>query len=1107
MAVRGDNSLYFSTGLDNSGLQQGANQAVNIISDLAGSIGKINPFAALGVAAITVFAGISAQAYSFAKDYESAMKEVQTISKATQEDFEGVSSAIFDLSKQTTDDPIKLAKAYYQIVSAGYDGAAGLKLLETASKAAVAGVTDTETAADGITTVLNAFKLEAEEAESVSDALFKTVELGKTTFSELSQNLSQAAPLAAATGVDFRELLAAVASLTKQGVPTAQAMTQIRAAIEATSEVMGDGWANAYTLQEAFQAVYDQAGGSQNELKNLTGRVEAVSAILATAGDSAEGAAKDLDQLSNSAGAASAAFGTQMTGNINQWTILGNRIRATTEDLGNNLLEASSAVAGFLLEITEGTDKVILSLEKERTELLLTQDSIIDVNTTQEDRIRLIDELKTKYPNYLANLKSDKASNDDVRDAIKGINDELLNRIVIQEELNSVDKAQERANEKRIDEAKAEKDLKLEVVKTAERYGVQLSDNNTLIERAKQLLGELPDDERLGVYGAGQRLRGLIGQLEGAGDRLSDADAKLEKMRKRLEEIKLTLGIDIESDGLTKSIEEQLKEIQNATKNDELIPYLKSQNEELKKAAEERLKYLKSLIEPTGGGGVKNRPNVSEVNAITNQKVNLEFDFTVDTTSINFIESVIRDLRSKFDAANENDRGQIKEYLNIWEEKLKIAREGQDDLTTLQEKANYQLRDLSLKRLREEKDNWKELLKLYKQGTDEYELIITQIDAISETTSDKIVETFSQVSGAIGEAKTLFEDLGASEDLTEALGMLQELGTAAGNLFSGNPGQMVQGGIQALNAVLSTGISSDTARFEKAIEDLERVIEKLDYTISKSVGEDRISGRITQIEQLQELEEAAEKAAEAEANARKEIKYLGITIANKGRGSGTDQAKLEELEETAESARREAEELRAQLDELYTGTTQTTIVDSIISGLKEGKKSVADFANDFKDLMQDAMLQAFQTKYLEKEIAKFYEQFSEAGSDSEYTPAEIASLRSLYNSIINGAQTDIEAINEVLEGLGLDGLGGQGTQKTGLTGAISTITEDTANILAGTLNAIRLDVASGISIATQNSQYLATISQGVTNYLPYLESIDGRMAGIESGLLQIQAQG
>ena len=47
MAVRGDNSLYFSTGLDNSGLQSGASDAVGIVQNLASSIGAINPFAAL----------------------------------------------------------------------------------------------------------------------------------------------------------------------------------------------------------------------------------------------------------------------------------------------------------------------------------------------------------------------------------------------------------------------------------------------------------------------------------------------------------------------------------------------------------------------------------------------------------------------------------------------------------------------------------------------------------------------------------------------------------------------------------------------------------------------------------------------------------------------------------------------------------------------------------------------------------------------------------------------------------------------------------------------------------------------------------------------------
>ena len=80
----------------------------------------------------------------------------------------------------------------------------------------------------------------------------------------------------------------------------------------------------------------------------------------------------------------------------------------------------------------------------------------------------------------------------------------------------------------------------------------------------------------------------------------------------------------------------------------------------------------------------------------------------------------------------------------------------------------------------------------------------------------------------------------------------------------------------------------------------------------------------------------------------KEVKVLGLKIADKGSGSGTDQAKLEELEQQAEDARRKAVELREQLDELYTGTTETTIVDSIISGLKEGKRSVKDFADDFK---------------------------------------------------------------------------------------------------------------------------------------------------------------
>src|SRR5690606_34834995 len=109
------------------------------------------------------------------------MKEVATISSEVREKFGAFSDELINLAAQGPDDAVALAKAYYQIVSAGYDGAKGLELLRVSSEAATAGITDTQTAADGITTVLNAWGKSFEEAELVADIMFKTVEKGKTT--------------------------------------------------------------------------------------------------------------------------------------------------------------------------------------------------------------------------------------------------------------------------------------------------------------------------------------------------------------------------------------------------------------------------------------------------------------------------------------------------------------------------------------------------------------------------------------------------------------------------------------------------------------------------------------------------------------------------------------------------------------------------------------------------------------------------------------------------------------------------------------------------------------------------------------------------------------
>jgi TP901 family phage tail tape measure protein len=428
MAVKGDNSLYFATGMDNSGLQSGAKDAVGIVSQLGQSIAGINPFLALSIGAAAAFATIANSAFKMMREFETAMKEVETISDATQKNFKGISAEVFALSKNSPDGPAKLAKAYYQIVSAGYDGAAGMRLLETASKAATAGVTSTETAADGITTTLNAFKLSAEEADQVADAMFTTVKLGKTTFEQLSSTLSQAAPLAAATGFSYQELLAAVASLTKQGVPTAQAMTQIRSGIESVSEVLGDGAAKSMTLQNAFQAIYDKAGGSQTELKKLTGRMEAMSAILGIAGPNAASAAKDLEQLGDSAGAADKAFKSMAGSNANEWAILGNRIKATTEEIGNSVLQASSGIARFLNGALEDSEQLKKSFNEQRVELAKLRGELLSVAEGSAEYNRIKNEILKNYPDFIRGIESETASTQDLLNVLNQVNEAYIQR-------------------------------------------------------------------------------------------------------------------------------------------------------------------------------------------------------------------------------------------------------------------------------------------------------------------------------------------------------------------------------------------------------------------------------------------------------------------------------------------------------------------------------------------------------------------------------------------------------------------------------------------------------------------------------------------------------
>ncbi|MHA7829450.1 MAG: phage tail tape measure protein [Flagellimonas sp.] len=1141
--VKGDNSLYFATGLDNSGLRSGALDAVSIIQGLSGKISKINPFAALAVGATAAFATIGNGAYNMAKDFEQAMKEVATISDAVQEDFQGISNSVFDLSKITPDGPEKLAKAYYQIVSAGYDGAKGLKLLEVSAKSAIAGVTDTITSADGLTTILNSFNIEVEKSDEVADSLFNTVKLGKTTFEELSSNISQVGPIAASSNIPLNEVLATVASLTKQGVPTAQAMTQIRSAIVGLNESGRlDG---TKTLQENMQALYNTLEGNQTLIQGEIGRIEGVQAILAIAGKNAKSANKDLQSYQNTIGATEKAFQEMASSNVNQWAILRNRIKATTQGIGDTILEFSSGIAKFFNDALEPSDRLIENLEKERLKLLELESRIKDSNTTNEDRVKLIDELRDKYPDLLKNIDSEKISNKDLTKSIKEINEQLINKIILQRQDGKIGEQNEDIALKRLELLKQEDEVREQLVKIAEREGKTIKNNATLVEQGRDLLSQFNDDQLRG----GRLINPLVefgfqlSELVNIQKSLNFEEEKGADLLREREKLAKRLGITLKSSGGSiKGTDDENKpnpgpeepdlvtyEEYLQKKRDLYQEYENYINQVGKDKADER---FQNLLKEGSDYGEFLRGQLAKVKTFEEEraviraaadaklrltrdpleKVEVEIkpivtDVEVDTQSIRAIEERLKRLNEAYEKSQSDaEKKVLGEKIRIEKEKLEVANQYRNQEADLYDDLTRTVSELNNKELRNYIKYWRDRLKVAKDGSQEAAEAEGKILEAQKQMGENIAYTTQQISGILGEASSLFRKFG-EEDVAQLLDQLAGVAEGIGQIASGDPLQMIQGSLKVLNSAITVEVVSDTAKFEEAIKELEKAIDKLDYVISKSLGQDKVTSRREAIQDLEKLEEQADRAYEAELEARKQVKLLGITIGKKGSGSGTDPAKLEELEQQAEEARRKVVELRNEINELYTGATSTTLADSIIEGFKEGKRSAADFAETFEEMMRNAMFEALKLKYLEKASNDFFEQFGAlAGDDNGLTAGDINTLRNLAENIFSNSINELEALDSILKDAGIAGGTIGGGQQRGLAGSISTITQETASIMAGTLNSIRIDVREGVEIAQQNTEYLSQIVVN-TSLLEKLDPIDRKLGNIESVLNQSEAQG
>lgn len=322
-------------------------------------IGKaFSNFGSLATKSLTVPIVASTTAMGLASkkaiEFDNGMREVLTLlPELGNESFEKLKNQALSFSKDIGKAPEETVKALYQALSAGIPRENVFEFLKTAGEASIAGVSDLRTSVDGLTSVTNAYGSEILNAQKASDIMFQTVKLGKTDFTQLSNNLYNVIPIASAIGVQFEDIGAAIAAMTAQGVPTSVATTQMKQALselnkegsvayETFKQISGESFkdfiAGGGNLQEALQMMSDYAEKTGKEVTSMFSSVDAGNAVLALSGKNASKFKDYLDQVRNSVGATSEAFKKIDDGAARQFERLQAELSALVIELGNNAL-------------------------------------------------------------------------------------------------------------------------------------------------------------------------------------------------------------------------------------------------------------------------------------------------------------------------------------------------------------------------------------------------------------------------------------------------------------------------------------------------------------------------------------------------------------------------------------------------------------------------------------------------------------------------------------------------------------------------------------------------------------------------------------------------
>ncbi|HZW97402.1 MAG TPA: tape measure protein, partial [Bacillota bacterium] len=198
-----------------------------------------------------------------------------------------------------------------------------------------------------------------------------------------------------------------------------------------------------------------------------------------------------------------------------------------------------------------------------------------------------------------------------------------------------------------------------------------------------------------------------------------------------------------------------------------------------------------------------------------------------------------------------------------------------------------------------------------------------------------------------------------------------------------------------------------------------------------------------------------------------------------------------------ENAKAAAEEYAQAMEEMkgiiksVAGDLGTSLESTLVDAFKNGSDAAMDFKDVVNDVLQSLFMKEIITPYFQSYFDKLQSEMQSSmdGGDGSWMD-DIMRFSENVGPAFGGAIDLMKDFDKAMQEAGFDGFsaGAADAADASLSGAIKGVSEETASILAGQMNAIRINQAESLRLMNESARYWAEIAAN-TSYNRYLEGI------------------